>query len=252
MNDLLTAAQAGVLRQVAWSRVLVAFDFDGTLAPIVERHDAAQLRPATAKLLREVCERYPCAVISGRSRADVERRLAGVPVRAVVGNHGLEPGLYQSRFAKAAAALRPRLERALAPFAGVEVEDKRYSLAVHYRRSRKKREARAAIYAAVEALGGSQRIIPGKLVVNVLPGDAPHKGDALLRLRNEMKADTAIYVGDDITDEDVFQLDEPGRLVSVRVGRSRSSAAEYFVRDQRAVDTLLRRLVLLRQASAHA
>jgi trehalose 6-phosphate phosphatase len=82
------------------------------------------------------------------------------------------------------------------------------------------------------------RVVAGKLVVNVVPERAPHKGDALLALR-EKERPTAIYVGDDVTDEDVFVLDEPGALVSARIGRSVRSAAPYYLRDQREMDTLL-------------
>jgi trehalose 6-phosphate phosphatase len=129
---------------------------------------------------------------------------------------------------------------------GVDVEDKRFSLAVHYRRSRRKRDARKAIYDTVNALPFRMRTIPGKLVVNVVPERAPHKGDALLELRAKEGADTAIYVGDDATDEDVFMLDQPGRLLSIRVGLARSSSASYFLRNQREIDALLARLARLR------
>jgi trehalose 6-phosphate phosphatase len=171
----------------------------------------------------------------------------GAPVRYIVGNHGLEPGPHMSAFEAEMAEVRPRLERALLEHRGVDVEDKRFSLAVHYRRSRRKRDARQAIHEAIEKLPHRLRIIPGKLVVNVLPERAPHKGDALLHLRSEAGADTAIYVGDDATDEDVFELDQPGRLLSIRVGNSRTSAAAYCIAGQRDVDTLLRRLARLRE-----
>jgi trehalose 6-phosphate phosphatase len=89
--------------------------------------------------------------------------------------------------------------------------------------------------------------VPGKLVVNLVPAGAPNKGTALVELRKAEQADTALYVGDDVTDEDVFELEQPGRLVGVRVGASRSSAAAYFLRHQREVDRLLGRLVTLRE-----
>jgi trehalose 6-phosphate phosphatase len=248
MKQLLLPSNVDVLGQYAWSRVLLAFDFDGTLAPIVANRDAARMRVRTRNLLRRVCDLYPCAVISGRSRADVMSRLEGLPVRYVIGNHGLEPGGHLSTFERLVIEARPALEEALASQPGVDIEDKRFSLAVHYRRSRRKRDAREAIYRAVQALPRAMRTIPGKLVVNVLPERAPHKGDALLGLREKEGADTAIYVGDDATDEDVFQLDQPGRLLSVRVGRTEGSAAAYYLRSQRDIDSMLSRLGGLRQA----
>lgn len=247
MKRLLAENNVEVLAQFAWSNVLLAFDFDGTLAPIVADRDEARMRESTSKLFDAVCRLYPCAVISGRSRDDVVARMNGAPVRHIMGNHGLEPGPHMKAFEAEMAEVRPRLERALAGQRGVDVEDKRFSLACHYRRSRRKRDARRAIHDAVEKLPHRLRIIPGKLVVNVLPERAPHKGDALVYLRSQAGADTAIYVGDDATDEDVFELDQPGRLLSIRVGNSQASSATYCLAGQREVDVLLRCLVKLRQ-----
>ncbi len=252
MNHLLHPDNVAALTQYAASNVLLAFDFDGTLAPIVPEREEARMRPRTRALLERLCHLYPCVVISGRSRDDVERRIEGLPVRRIVGNHGLEPGDHLSRFEREMAEIRPQLEASLGQLAGVDIEDKRFSLAVHYRRSRRKADARRAIHDALARLALPVRAIPGKLVINVVPGIAPHKGDALTRLRAQVGADTAIYVGDDVTDEDVFLLDQPGRLLSVRIGSSRSSAAAYYLRDQREMDVLLARLVKAREGGGDA
>ena len=247
MKNFLSPAGERLLAQLSWSRVLLAFDFDGTLGPIVAQRGAAKMRPRTAALFAQVCELYPCAVISGRGRRDVSARLGEANVKYVVGNHGLEPGADLASVERLMARARPLLEKALAPSGGVDLEDKRYSLAIHYRASREKRLARAAIQAAVAALPMRLRIIPGKLVVNLLPSGAPNKADALLQLRAKANSDTAPYVGDDVTDEDVFELDQPGRLVSVRVGRSSTSAAPWFLPGQRDIDVLLGKLAVLRR-----
>jgi trehalose 6-phosphate phosphatase len=247
MKKLLSRENLDLLAQLAWSRVLVAFDFDGTLAPICPDRDAAQMRPRTGELFAKVCRLYPCAVISGRARCDVASRLGRAPVKYVLGNHGIEPGEGLEELERQIARARAQLEESLAGCAGVDIEDKRYSLALHYRRSRRKRLDRAAIHAAVASLPTRMRIVPGKLVANVVPEHAPNKGDALLSLRAAERADTALYVGDDVTDEDVFTLDQPGRLLTVRVGESRSSAAAYFLRDQKEIDRLLGRLVTHRE-----
>ncbi|MCC6528521.1 MAG: trehalose-phosphatase [Polyangiaceae bacterium] len=246
MRRLLARENVELLAQLAWSRVLCAFDFDGTLAPIVTDRERAVMRARTARLFARVCEHYPCAVISGRGRADVAARLGRAPVKYVIGNHGLEPGAELGAFERKIARARALLAAALAGVPGVDIEDKRYTLAVHYRRARQKRAARAAIASAVAALPVRMRFVGGKLVVNVLPERAPNKGSALVRLRALEGASTALYVGDDVTDEDVFALDQPGRLFTVRVGASRSSAARYYLRDQSEVDALLAKLVELR------
>ena len=87
------------LAEFASSNVLVAFDYDGTLAPIVSDPAVARMRPGTRRLLIAVARRYPCVVISGRARQDVVRRVGGIPVWHVSGNHGLEPWSEQEAYA---------------------------------------------------------------------------------------------------------------------------------------------------------
>jgi trehalose 6-phosphate phosphatase len=245
VKSILAKAQAGVVLPFAWSRTLLAFDFDGTLAPIVSRPEAAGMRPTTRRLLARVAGLYPCVVISGRAITDVEKRVSGLGLRGVIGNHGLEPWRATRRIHRRVREWRPMFDRALDGEAGVEIEDKKYSLAIHFRRSRaKKRIKRIVADLALELVGA--RLIGGIEVINVVPSDAPHKGMALERERSRLDCDTAIYVGDDETDEDVFALDQPGRLLSIRVGRKAKSGADYYLHSQRQVDALLRLLADLR------
>lgn len=247
MKDILAGPQQEVLKQFAWSNVLIGLDFDGTLAPIVERPDNVRVRQRTRSLLVSLATEYPVAILSGRARDDVAPRLRRVPVRAIVGNHGLEPGGDLEECRKLVSRWIPKIEALLAGEQGLEVEDKSFSVAIHYRRSRTRRASLARIRSAVASLGRGTRVIGGKLVINVLPAGAPHKGIALMRLRDELGADTALYVGDDATDEDVFALDDPGRLLCIRVGHHARSRAPYFVASQREVDDLLSLLVSIRR-----
>lgn len=247
MRWILAKEHQELLAQCAWARLLVALDFDGTLSPIVPDRDAAVMRWQTQELLRRVARAYPTVVISGRSRGDVAKRLGDAAVHSIVGNHGIEPGVDLAGFEARTREAREHLAPRLADLSGVDIEDKRYSLAVHYRKSRTKRAHLLAILKAVGAVPGPPlRAIHGKLVVNVLPGGAPTKGDAVLRLRDEIRADVALYVGDDATDEDVFALRQPGRLVTIKVGPTRKSSAIYHLRNQGEIDPLLQRLVELR------
>jgi trehalose 6-phosphate phosphatase len=245
MKDILSRVNRELLQQFAWSKVLLAFDYDGTLAPIVSDPDRAQMRPSTRRLLRRLALLYPCVVISGRSRPDVRGRLDGIPLRQIVGNHGIEPWQGTRPLMDEVSRCAPLLDRCLAPWKGVRIENKSYSISVHYRHSREKRAALAAILQSASRLG-AVRVIGGKQVVNILPEGAPHKGMALERERDRLQCDTAIYIGDDTTDEDVFSLDQPGRLLGIRVAPKRTSHAAYFVRNQLAVDELLSVLVDLR------
>ncbi len=259
MKYLLAHAHRHLLSEFADGRVLLAFDFDGTLAPIVKDPTLARMREATSERLRQVTAHYPCVVVTGRSGADLRPRLEEVPVVAIVGNHGLEDEHADehaddhtsssiARYEERVASWRPVLEHMMSSYAGVEIEDKRYSLAVHYRKSRKKPEALEALRAAAIKLGEGVRWVGGKQVVNLVPNDAPNKGAALQLLRDRTRSERAIYVGDDLTDEDVFTLDEPGRLLSVRVGRTRHSSATYYLRSQLEIDAMLEVLTDLRRA----
>jgi trehalose 6-phosphate phosphatase len=239
-------AQSKVLETLAHSKTLLAFDFDGTLSPIVRDRDAAGLRARTSALFHTVCELYPTAVISGRARRDVAARLGNARVDFVVGNHGLEPGTDLAQARRVLDPARKQFSALSALAAGVELEDKRYSLAVHYRRARNRAAAQRAIRQVIASLQTPMRIIDGKCVLNVVPANAPNKGDALLKLRRKAKAEIALYVGDDVTDEDVFRIEQPSQLITARIGKSSSSAASYYLRNQREVDALLARLISLR------
>lgn len=237
-RDILARAHVDVLRQVGWSNVLIGLDYDGTLAPIVSQPEQARMRARTRKLLAEVARLYPCAIISGRARSDLLRRLRGVGQIDTVGNHGIESARGTASFAGEVRRWAPLLAGRLAGLQGVAIEDKGQSLAIHYRHSRARRVARAAIEAALSSIRPA-RIIGGKLVYNVLPEGAPHKGMALLAARDRYRCDAALYIGDDDTDEDVFSLEDPGRLLSIRVGPSDRSRASYFIRTQRDIDAVL-------------
>jgi trehalose 6-phosphate phosphatase len=90
------------------------------------------------------------------------------------------------------------------------------------------------------------RLLHGKEVVNVVHPGAANKGAAVVEVRRDLGCDRVLYFGDDVTDEDVFRLDQPGRLFTIRIGRSKTSAARYYLRQQQEIDTLLEHLVALR------
>ncbi|HEY5285295.1 MAG TPA: trehalose-phosphatase [Polyangia bacterium] len=246
MKNILADAQLSTLRNFVHERVLLAFDFDGTLAPIVRNPGSAAIRARTSALLAKVAGLYPCVVISGRSRADVTEKVATIPLRAVVGNHGMEP----SRNLRGARWLvtlwHAQLASMLPRIPGLVIEDKGVSLAVHYRLARSRAAVRRQVLIALAGLDNA-RIVEGKMVVNVLPAGAPDKGTALLTLCRRLRCAAAIFVGDDHNDEDVFALASQGRLLGIRVGRSRRSQAAYFVPSQKDVDRLLVKLIEARK-----
>lgn len=243
MRNLLIERNRPVLLRLAAENTLCAFDFDGTLAPIVDHPDRAGMRAVTRDLLRQLAERYPVVILSGRGRADVAAKLEGIPVSRILGNHGSEteesipfaPG--RIRHWKAILEVRLPKDR------GVWVEDKGMSLSVHYRQAARKDEARESIALAVRGLEGS-KIVGGKEVVNLIEDESPTKGSALAMERDRLGCDWVLYAGDDENDEDAFAL--PGNVVPVRIGKSRRSNARYYLPGQGDMDELLRRLITLR------
>lgn len=245
MPNILGARQQSTLAQFAASNVLIAFDYDGTLAPVASTPQRAHMRARTRRLLCAVAERYPCVVISGRSRADVARHLASIPFWHVAGNHGVEPWGESEIYASRVRGWTERLGRQMARHAGVVVEDKTYSLTVHYRNARDKSRAIKAINRAVRQLKGAC-VLGGSQAVNIVPRGAPDKGVALERARTLLACETVIYLGDDETDEAAFRVARPDRLLGIRIGASRRSRARHWLRSQEDVDAFLQNLLAMR------
>jgi trehalose 6-phosphate phosphatase len=245
MKPILSDDARETLEALARERALLVFDFDGTLAPIVERPAEARMRDSTRALLRVASLLYPCAVVSGRSRADLAPRLDGVPLLAFVGNHGAEAGFgpVDRSPRPVVVAWKEALRERLADVQGVEIEDKGLSLAIHYRRALDPAAGRLA-RAAAEALDGV-RVFGGHEVVNVAPVEAPDKGAAVGEILARIGWRKALYVGDDVTDEDAFVAE--GVAVSIRVGRAEGSAARWYVPGQADVDALLQALISARR-----
>jgi trehalose 6-phosphate phosphatase len=204
------------LDAVLATRPLLAFDIDGTLAPIAQRPDEARLPDDVQRCLATLVQTSDVAIITGRSVDDARRMLAFEP-RFVIGNHGAE-GLpaWSERSAAFARVVRGWRESLMAgaPLgdAGVTLEDKRYSLSLHYRTAPDANAARRAIADAIQRLAPRPKVVGGKAVVNVLPPDAPVKGEALRALIEHTGCENVLYVGDDDTDETVFGLHLPSVL----------------------------------------
>jgi trehalose 6-phosphate phosphatase len=242
--NILSPDARPVLERIGRERALLAFDYDGTLAPIVPRPPAAQMRPNTRGLLTRIADRYPTVVLSGRSRADLAERLRGIRLVSIIGNHGAEMDLPSAREAgwrEAVIRWRPALADLPDRFPGVLVEDKGISLSVHYRLAKEAARARRGIVRVLGKLRGA-RIIGGKQVFNVMPAAADTKGAAFERMVRLHRCTVGLYVGDDVTDEHVFRL-RSSRTIGIRVGRGRGSAAAYYLDNQTKVDLLLERLL---------
>ncbi len=243
---------------------LLALDFDGTLAPIVERPEDAAALPAAREALGRLVDRDDTrvAIVSGRALDDVRSRL-GLAAAYYAGNHGMEiegPGVH--RVHPEAAAARPALtecvsalERALSGLAGVQIEDKGLTLSVHYRRARDP-EAGARVLEAAREMCGSRglRVSGGKMIVEVRPSVEWDKGRATRFLLDTLAAHgagplPAVFIGDDRTDEDAFReligRNEAGTVRDAVIVAERPPAdtlATCRVDSPREVAELIRRL----------
>ena len=245
MQTILHDRQRELLRTFADANVLLAFDYDGTLVPIASTPAAPRMRDTTRQLLTRAAQLYPCVIISGRALDDLSKRLEGVPVWYLFGNHGLEPpppGVVSPTPAREWAA---HLQRLLPDDPGILIEDKRYSLTIHYRNARDKRRAVEAIDRVVAELPDA-RALGGAEAVSLLPRGAGNKGIALQQACRWFACDSAIYVGDDATDEDAFASPYPEKLLTIRVGAAPESGARFHVGSQEEIDTLLQVLVDIR------
>lgn len=235
------------IAQMKSKRTLYAFDFDGTLAPIAANPQDVHLTLESSELLRLLSGRFPVAIISGRSVIDLRTKMSNEAVY-FVGNHGAE-GLPSSKneshpYATCVAWLNKieACSKDWPPEHRIFVEDKGLSLSLHFRAAEDPMEAERFLLEWTSHLSPMPRTIGGKCVLNLIPGESAHKGDALLALILHFNCEQALFVGDDVTDESVFELPDI-RILGVRVGHSESSRAPFYLRDQNEVSRLMAMLL---------
>lgn len=252
MNLLLSRRNLPILMRWALSNTLMAFDFDGTLAPMVDDPEEARLPVATWQALDALSRVAPVAVVSGRSCASLAARLPET-VRLQVGNHGNEglPGDAQARAGRARVCalwqsqIREGLSRSPA-LQGVHLENKGVTLSVHYRHCAQPQQACALLQSLLSRLQPTPHLLGGWLVFNLLPAGSLTKLEALHRLQGQTRCDHVLFAGDDLTDELAF-AQAPANWLTVRVGLQVHTQARFRVRHPAEVCTLLMHLTRLRQ-----
>jgi trehalose 6-phosphate phosphatase len=229
--------------------VLCMFDYDGTLVPIVAQPDKAVMSNDILRQLVALSSHAKVGIVTGRSMDDIRARLR-FNADFVIGNHGMEgvPG-WEKQTEKNevicqgwARALNAAFEKPGTFEPGILLENKRYSLSVHYRLVRDHIETEKRLIELFQTLEPRPRVMGGKYVFNLLPMGAADKGSALAQLMAVTDAPGAIYVGDDITDEDVFRLHRHD-ILTVRIESYPRSAAEFYLRDRREMSRLLDDLI---------
>jgi trehalose 6-phosphate phosphatase len=247
MQHLFTHEGEAALMAILQREPLLAFDFDGTLAPIVAHPAGARIPTAVSSRLASLGQRLPVAIVTGRSVADVRGRLGFEP-RFIVGNHGAEDDIDLEGAQARAGALDP-LRRLLAAeaaevaAAGILIEDKGQSIALHYRLSRDREHAVTLIRNLLASMQPALHVFSGKMVVNVTEAGAPDKAQAVRSLLARSGASCAVFAGDDVNDEPVF-ASAPATWLTVRVGRDGpASRAQFFLAGPNEMAMLLERML---------
>ena len=256
MNVQLAVSE--LARRRCGRHLLLLFDFDGTLTPFQPDPDAVHLDDDVRARLGSLAlkPRSTVGVISGRRLPDLEKRLKIAGEVYVAGFHGLEihtPGeTFMHPEAAAATAIMRAISETMKPrlpsLPGVFIEDKVFSIALHYREAepavRVVAQSRFMDAAREHIDCGRLRVLPGACVIELLPGVSWHKGSALQWIRERIERlhgpTFTVYVGDDVTDEDAFRAVGPeGMTISAS---DRASGAEFFVNGPEGVRRLLHSL----------
>jgi len=232
----LRVALAALARDTTRRPLLVALDFDGTLAPLVDDPDDSRMVPRAVEALALIAEvpDVALALVSGRSVVDLHRR-AGAPVGTVlIGSHGGERGrvgpygldLDPIQLDPAQSDLLTRIGAGLATAArgrdGVWVQHKPAAAVLHTRMAGTADAEAATAQALALATSLGVDALHGKDVVEIAVLGAT-KGHALVTLRRELGAAVVLYAGDDTTDEHAF-AELAATDVSIKVGAGQTVA----------------------------
>ncbi len=250
-------------------RLGLVTDMDGTISPIVNDPESAQITPRSQRLLKAL---HSCltlvAVVSGRAADDVRNRV-DIPDLIYVGNHGLEhwdgsrviPAPEASQFRPNITAALNKLNQALIP--GIQVEDKGATLSIHYRQAGDPLMAGQNLGPVVEEIARQEglRFFQGRMVFELRPPVDIDKGTTFRQLIETHHLDGAFYIGDDTTDVDALQvardLREQNRCYTVGVGVESSDmpasvreTADVMASGISDVESLLEWLLNARKASS--
>ncbi|WP_335337606.1 trehalose-phosphatase [Arthrobacter alpinus] len=225
---------AAIVHVARTAHLLVAMDFDGTMAPLVPRAEDARPLPAAASAFAALSavESTTTALVSGRALASL-RAVATPPEQTLlVGSHGAEvwlgpgsPGLELTETQEhARGRVQSAVQLAVHLHPGTVMEQKPAGVVLHYRQATPE-AGRAAVAAVRAALGQDPGlfITEGKMVLEISVINA-NKGESLRLLRTVSDATAVIFAGDDVTDEHAFTALGAGD-VGIKVGAGTTAAA---------------------------
>lgn len=213
-------------------------DIDGTLLELAPTPRDVVVPPRLPETLRSLYERTSgaLALVSGRSLTDIDVIFAPLQFPAV-GGHGAEMRLSLETEAVASRAppmdndLKKRFTAIAALSPGIIIEDKGYSIALHYRLAP---QFERTIYEAVSAIrsdlpGAPFEVLPGKSVCEIKPvGFTKATGVRELMKHAPFAGRLPLFIGDDVTDESVFEIMPSYKGVSFSVGRQAHGVDGHF------------------------
>lgn len=237
------------------SRTLLAFDYDGALAPLATNIRNAPMSEATQAAVQRLLgiAGGRVAIVSARESADVRARFAPLAPLApafVVGNHGAD-GLDPETVRPRLDAWRKLLQAAVDQVPGAELETKSLGYSLHWRQSPDRALAARVLGGAAHSLPDA-RVIAGNTVLHVLPIEARHKGQALEQLVADGGFDHVLFVGAEAAAEPAYSHRYSVPFTGIHVGASGALRAAFFLREPGLVDTLIVRLTQLLQELAPA
>lgn len=264
-------------------KMIIFLDYDGTLSPIVNNPDQAFMSDAMRSAVREVANCFPTTIVSGRSRDKVFEFVKlnnlyyagshGMDISTPSGSLKYENHKHQSRainekgdevvnfcpaqeFLPKIKEIKKVLQEMITNIKGAMVEDNKFCISVHFRCVNEKDVG--TLKNMVESVMESYenfRISEGKKVMEIRPTINWDKGHALQYLLETHKFDNSsdvlpIYMGDDKTDEDAFEMiKQIGRGFAIVVSStSKETKASYSLRDPTEVMSFLLRLAMWKRA----
>lgn len=241
-----------ILADIRSHGCVLMLDFDGVLAPLVERPSKARISPLARRSLVACAKKMPVAVITGRPLADIEKRV-GLKEIMYAGSHGVEwkidgrihrHEISQNALSAFEMARRPLLQHAKL-FPELFVEDSNYGLSFGYQLLSATQAAHFRIGATeiVEKFvrAGGIRVRDNLRTFEITPMSEWTKGSCAQEIYHATRKGgaLAVYIGDSLTDEDAFRV-FAGSGITFRVGESPTSLAQYYFKSRRGVNRFLR------------
>jgi trehalose 6-phosphate phosphatase len=237
-------------------RIFLFLDYDGTLTSIRRIPELALLFPSTRKSLESLVSvpRVVMTIVSGRALTEITR-LVNLDILNYVGNHGLEMRVGSSeykliqakRIKERMSSLFRKIKGKTSRFSGILVENKGLTLSIHYRMVKEDclPELKETVNSVVSPFKRDYELREGKKVLEIKPKTKRNKGWAVNKIIQQYRSpkktrDLYLYFGDDLTDEDAFQLINSKRGYSILVDKKNEcSKAHFYLKNPKEVHLFL-------------